>query len=89
MGLVKKTTKLDSVCRVRRLFTSFPSTLIIFSVATSPEAFLKAVENKELFGSIVDATQPCRIGGFDQYFTVAISDPAKALAGPVTEVASA
>jgi len=46
---------------------------------------MAVVTNQELFHSIDAKMELCRIGEIEQYHTNPISDPRKALSGPVTE----
>ena len=54
-------------------------------VATNPEAYKAAVGNKELFNKILEKGEAARVGKAEPYYTVPVSDPKKALCGPVTE----
>ena len=55
-------------------------------VATSPEAFKKIVDDKEVFGKIMDKGLVSRVGDIQQHHTIPASDPMTALSGGVTEV---
>ena len=58
---------------------------MLFQVATNPEAFKAVVSNKELFDKILQKGEVARVGGIEQFYTVPVGDPKKALGGPVTE----
>jgi hypothetical protein len=55
-------------------------------VATSPEVFKNVVTNQELFEKIKKYYEITRVGDFRQIHAITISDPKKALSGPLTEV---
>ena len=57
-------------------------------VATSPEAFKNVVTNTELFETLKKKFEVTRAGDFKQHHAITISDPKKALCGPLTEVCS-
>ena len=87
-----KITMLDTGSKVSHFLLSTPFLFDLYNfwlspVATTPEAFLAVVNNKEQFGAILEKLSVTRASdAIDQNFFVAISDPFKALAGPVTEV---
>ena len=58
-------------------------------VTTSGDAFTNIVKNEVLFNEILKKLEHTRIGGIEQYHTDTVSDPKKALSGPVTEVCCA
>ena len=55
-------------------------------VCTSPEVFLKVVQDKELYQTIQDRLSAVRIGDPELYHGIAVGDPFKALIGPIHEV---
>jgi hypothetical protein len=59
------------------------------TVATTPEAFLAVVNDAELYPRILKAMEVTRVGEIEHFFFVPVSDPFKALVGPVTEITSA
>jgi hypothetical protein len=54
-------------------------------VATNPEALNGIVSNKDLYDKIMQKGEVARAGDVKLYHTITVSDPKKALVGPVTE----